>query len=106
MKYSFANLMMIQRPMVIMDEAHNARTKLTFEVLNRLNPICIVELTATPDNDPRTGSNVLCRVSAAELKAESMIKLPIVLTETAASWEVAVTDALRTRKRLAGLAGG
>jgi len=105
-KYSFANLMMIHRPMVIMDEAHNARTKLTFEVLNRIAPSCIVELTATPDTDPRTGSNVLCRVSAAELKAEAMIKLPIVLTETAASWEVAVTDALRTRKRLAALAKG
>ena len=103
-KYSFANLMMIHRPMVIMDEAHNARTSLTFEVLNRLAPCCIVELTATPDNHPRTGSNVLCRVSAAELKAEAMIKLPIVLTEHASSWESAVSDALRTRKRLAELA--
>lgn len=103
-KYSFANLMVIHRPMIVMDEAHNARTHLTFEVLNRIAPSCIVELTATPDNDPRTGSNVLCRVSAAELKAESMIKLPIVLTETAASWEAAVSDALRTRRRLAGLA--
>jgi len=103
-KFSFANLMTIHRPMVIMDEAHNARTSLTFEVLNRLAPSCIMELTATPDNDPRTGSNVLCRVSAAELKAESMIKLPIVLTEHASSWESAVSDALRTRKRLAGLA--
>jgi len=44
--------MMIHRPMIIMDEAHNARTKLTFEVLNRIAPSCIVELTATPDNDP------------------------------------------------------
>jgi type III restriction enzyme len=105
-KYSFANLMMIHRPMVIMDEAHNARTHLTFEVLNRISPCCIVELTATPDNDPRTGSNVLCRVSAAELKAEAMIKLPIVLTEHTSSWESALSDALRTRRRLAALAEG
>ena len=105
-KYSFANLMMIHRPMVIMDEAHNARTHLTFEVLNRIAPCCIVELTATPDNDPRTGSNVLCRVSAAELKAEAMIKLPIVLTEHTSSWESALSDALRTRRRLAELAEG
>ncbi|MGD0522221.1 MAG: DEAD/DEAH box helicase family protein, partial [Terracidiphilus sp.] len=103
-RYSFANLMMIHRPMVIMDEAHNARTHLTFEVLNRIAPSCIVELTATPDNDPRTGSNVLCRVSAAELKAEAMIKLPIVLTEHASSWESALSDALRNRRRLAALA--
>jgi len=105
-KYSFANLMMIHRPMVIMDEAHNARTHLTFEVLNRIAPSCIVELTATPDNDSRTGSNVLCRVSAAELKAEAMIKLPIVLTEHTSSWESALSDALRNRKRLADLAVG
>jgi type III restriction enzyme len=106
MKYSFANLMMIHRPMVIMDEAHNARTHLTFEILNRIAPCCIVELTATPDNDPRTGSNVLCRVSAAELKAEAMIKLPIVLTEHTSSWESALSDALRMRRRLAALAEG
>jgi type III restriction enzyme len=88
-----------------MDEAHNARTALTFEVLQRISPACIVEFTATPDTRPGSGSNVLFRVSAAELKAEEMIKLPILLTEHA-NWQEAVTDAVRTRARLAQLADG
>ena len=49
-----------------MDEAHNARTALTFEVLQRISPACIVEFTATPDTRPASGSNVLFRVSAAD----------------------------------------
>jgi type III restriction enzyme len=105
-KYSFANLMMVHQPLVIMDEAHNARTSLTFDTLKRLSPSAIIELTATPDTDPRTGSNVLYRVSASELKAEEMIKLPIVLTVHETNWEEAVGDACRTRKRLAEKAAG
>ena len=102
-KYSFANLMMIHRPLVIVDEAHNACTGLTFDVLKRVAPSCIIELTATPDTDPRTGSNILHRVSASELKAEALIKLPIVLIEHPTGWQDAVRDALLTRQRLAEL---
>ncbi|SEN22476.1 type III restriction enzyme [Nitrosospira multiformis] len=102
-KFSFANLLNLHRPLVIMDEAHNARTKLTFEVLSRVAPACIIELTATPDTDKKTGSNVLHRVSASELKAEDMIKLPIVLTEHN-NWQEAVHAALETRARLAAAA--
>lgn len=105
-KYSFANLLMIHHPMVIVDEAHNARTGLSFDALRRVSPSCIVELTATPDTTSQDGSNVLYRVSASELKAESMIKLPIVLKEHPASWQETVSDAVRTRKRLAELATG
>jgi type III restriction enzyme len=103
-KYSFANLLMIHHPMVIVDEAHNVRTKLSFDALRRVSPSCILELTATPDPSSQTGSNVLYRVTASELKAEAMIKLPIVLVEEPNSWEKAVSDALRTRKRLAEFA--
>lgn len=99
-KFSFANLLHLHRPLVIMDEAHNARTKLTFEVLARVAPACIIELTATPDHDKKTGSNVLHRVSASELKAEDMIKLPIVLAEHG-NWQDAVHAALETRAGLA-----
>lgn len=102
-KFSFANLLNLHRPLVIMDEAHNARTKLTFEVLSRVAPACIIELTATPDQDKKTGSNVLHRVSASELKAEDMIKLPIVLTEHG-NWQDAVHAALETRASLAATA--
>jgi type III restriction enzyme len=103
-KYSFANLLRIHHPMVIVDEAHNVRTELSFDALRRVSPVCIVELTATPDTSSKTGSNVLYRVTASELKSEAMIKLPIVLVEEPNSWEKAVSDALRTRKRLAEFA--
>ena len=83
---SLANVLRMRRPMVIVDEAHNARTELSFETLERLSPSLIVEFTATPvtpkEHSPDKGrfaSNVLHSVSAAELKAEAMIKLPVVL---------------------------
>jgi type III restriction enzyme len=99
-KYSFANLLALYRPMVIVDEAHNARTSLTFETLRRLHPAAVVELTATPNTSSTNGSNVLFHVSAAELKAEEMIKLPIVLTEHQ-NWQGAIQDAVITRNKLA-----
>ena len=68
--------------MVIVDEAHNVRTPLSFETLARFDPSLILELTATPEteHDAEKGkhaSNILYHVSAAELKAEEMIKLPM-----------------------------
>ena len=104
-KFSFANLLHLHKPLVIMDEAHNARTALTFEVLQRIRPACIVEFTATPDTSRAGGSNVIFRVSAAELKAEEMIKLPIILKEHK-NWQEAVRDAVLTRKKLEELAQG
>ncbi|MCQ8128162.1 DEAD/DEAH box helicase [Methylomonas rivi] len=103
-KASFANLLALHQPLVIMDEAHNARTKLTFDTLKRLHPACIVEFSATPDVSATSASNVLYRCSASELKAEHMIKLPIVLTEHK-DWQAAVRDAYLTRKKLAAEAG-
>lgn len=83
---SLANVLRMRRPMVIVDEAHNARTDLSFDTLARLSPSLIVEFTATPvtpeEHKPENGiyaSNVLHHVSAAELKAEEMIKLPVIL---------------------------
>jgi type III restriction enzyme len=99
-KASFANLLALHQPLVIMDEAHNARTKLTFDTLKRLHPACIVEFTATPDSSVTSASNILYRCSASELKAENMIKLPIVLTEHK-DWQAAVRDAVLTGKKLA-----
>ncbi|MEA3545343.1 MAG: DEAD/DEAH box helicase family protein, partial [Thermodesulfobacteriota bacterium] len=99
-KYSFANLLALHKPLVIIDEAHNARTRLTFETLHRIHPACIVELTATPDVSTTSSSNVLYHVSASELKAEQMIKLPIMLTEHT-NWQESVRDAVLTRNKLA-----
>ena len=81
---SLANVLRSRRPVVIVDEAHNARSPLSFDTLASLRPSLIVEFTATPvlESAPQRGvfaSNVLHHVSAAELKAEEMVKLPIVL---------------------------
>ena len=96
--YSLANLLCVKRPLVIVDEAHNARTELSFETLARFNPSAIIEFTATPDttNNP---SNVLYTVSAAELQAEDMIKMPIQL-ETVPEWKQLLTAAIAQRNAL------
>jgi type III restriction enzyme len=93
--YSLANVMRIYRPLVIVDEAHNARTELSFDMLARFGPSAIIEFTATPDSS-KNPSNVLHSVSAAELKAESMIKLPIRL-ETQTDWQALLSDAIAER---------
>lgn len=95
-KSSIANFLNLHRPIAIVDEAHNNRTHNSFEALRRLNPSCILELTATPVK----GSNVLYHVSAQELKNENMVKLPIVLAEHPTGWKDAVRDAILTRSRL------
>ena len=98
-KFSFANLLNIHTPLVIVDEAHNNTTNLSYEVMDRVNPSCIIEFTATPSKE----SNVLHRVSAMELKAEEMIKLPIVLTEYP-SWQESIEAAIIKRKGLEDVA--
>ncbi len=99
-KYSFVNLLALHNPLIIIDEAHNARTKLTFDTLRNLHPAAIVEFTATPNESLDNGSNILFHVSAAELKAEEMIKLPIMLAEQTQGWKEAVSDAVANRNRL------
>ncbi len=98
-KFSFANLLNWHRPLVIVDEAHNAKTDLSVEVLRRINAVCVIEYTATP----APSSNVIHSVTAAELKAEQMIKLPIILSEHI-SWEQAIANSIQTRQRLEELA--
>jgi len=94
-KYSFVNLLHVQRPLVLVDEAHNAKSDLSFEVLRRVNPAAVIEYTATPARN----SNVIESVTAAQLKAEEMIKLPIEFA-THADWQAAVTASIQTRARL------
>ena len=96
--YSLANLLCVKRPLVIVDEAHNARTPLSFETLARFNPSAIIEFTATPAMEENR-SNVLYTVSAAELQAEDMIKMPILL-ETKPDWKRLLTDAISQRNTL------
>ena len=96
--HSLANVLRVRRPVVIVDEAHNSRTDLSFETLARFNPSCIIEFTATPAREEHP-SNVLHTVSAAELKAEAMIKMPIQL-ETRPQWKELLADAIAQRNAL------
>lgn len=101
-KHSLVNFFNLHRPIIIVDEAHKNRGgKTFFHTLKRLNPSCLVELTATPKDN-----NVLYSVSAAELKVAEMIKLPVVLTEHPHSWQDCIRDALIQRQKLEMLAQG
>jgi len=99
---SLANVLRLRRPFVVVDEAHNSRTELAFDMLARFRPSGVMELTATPDLE-RTPSNVLHSVSATELKAEEMIKLPVML-ETEPNWQQCLADAIGRRDALHKLA--
>lgn len=94
-KHSLVNFFHLHRPIVIVDEAHKNRSKSVFATLQRLNPKCLIELTATPKDN-----NVIYSVSAAELKASEMIKLPVILTEHPNDWQACVRDALIQRQEL------
>jgi type III restriction enzyme len=101
---SLENVLRLRRPIVIVDEAHNVRTPLSFATLGKLQPSCILEFTATPDRE-KAPSNVLHRVSAAELKAAAMIKLPIrVVTRPSGEWARLLSDALTVRADLEKIA--
>lgn len=65
----------VLNPVVVVDESHNAGSKLSEEMLNNLNPSFVLDLTATP----RKNSNILTYVDARELKRENMVKLPVVV---------------------------
>lgn len=96
-RWSLANWLALRQPYVIVDEAHTAKTERSFEALKRLNPAVILELTATPV--PKR-SNVLFHVSAQQLQAEHMIKMPITLVEHTRGWQSAVLDAVQTQRLL------
>ncbi len=98
-RWSLANWLALRRPYLIVDEAHNTQTEQSFTALRRLAPSVVLELTATP---VAKRTNVLYHVSAQELQAEHMIKLPIVLAEHTAGWQAAVLDAVQMQRALEG----
>lgn len=95
---SLANVLRLRRPFLVVDEAHNNRTELAFSTLAAFDPSGILELTATPDTE-KTPSNILHSVSAVELKAASMIKLPVLL-ETEGDWQKCLAYAADRREQL------
>ena len=92
---SLANVVRISNPLVVIDEGHKTKTKLSIDFLNDLNPSFIIEYTATP----REGSNILVDISASELKEEQMVKIPIVL-ESAKQWISSVERGILKRDEL------
>ncbi len=103
-KPSLVNMLRLRRPIVIVDEAHNARTDLSFSTLGAVLPSCIVEFTATPARRG-TPSNVLHHVSAAELKAAEMVKLPLrVITRHPSQRDQLLAEAIALRADLEKLA--
>ena len=103
-EFSLVNALATRRPVVIVDEAHNTRRALSAETLARLRPACILEWTATPDNKENP-SNVLHRVTAAELKREGMVKLPLFVTNrTAGEWPKLLAEAVEMRAGLEAVA--
>ncbi|WP_367066788.1 DEAD/DEAH box helicase family protein [Oryzisolibacter sp. LB2S] len=96
-RWSLANWLALHAPIVIVDEAHSSKTDKSFAALKRLQPSFILELTATP---LPAQTNVLYHVSAQQLAAEDMIKLPIVLAEHREGWPAAVLAAVQTQRQL------
>lgn len=92
---SLANVVRLSNPLIVIDEGHKTATQLSIDFLKDLNPSFIIEYTATP----RNGSNILVEVHASELKAENMVKIPIVL-ESSAQWQNTLARGLEKRIEL------
>lgn len=87
------------KPVVIVDESHNAETALSVEMLVNLNPHFIFDLTATP----RKNSNIISYVDAMALKKQHMVKLPVIVANRPSRGE-AIESALILRRQLEEIA--
>lgn len=82
-------------PVVIVDESHHARSDLSKEMLRNFNPSFVLDLTATPKKE----SNIISYVDALALKAENMVKLPVIVYNKPSQTEV-ISDAIDIRRVL------
>ena len=82
-------------PVVIVDESHHATSNLSKEMLQNFNPSFVLDLTATPKN----GSNIISFVDARQLKAEKMVKLPVIVYNRKSQEDVFVS-AISLRRKL------
>jgi type III restriction enzyme len=87
------------RPVVVVDESHNAESQLSVEMMKNLNPDFILDLTATPRNN----SNIISFVDALALKRQHMVKLPVIVANRSSKGEV-IESALILRRQLEDLA--
>lgn len=105
-KLSLRDVLAKAHPIIIADEAHSARNDLAISRLLEIEPSCILEFTATPQMQTRgekVASNILISVSASELKAENMVKLPLEV-QVIDKWEIVVKAAIEKQKELEALA--
>ena len=82
-------------PLVIVDESHHARSDLSIVMLSNFNPCFVLDLTATPKKE----SNIISYVDAVQLKAEHMVKLPVIVYNRDSQMEV-LFDTIDLRKKL------
>lgn len=82
-------------PVVVVDESHNAVSKLSEQMLNDLQPSLVIDLTATP----KENSNVICFTDALELKKNNMVKLPVIVYNHSSKAQV-IDSALHLQRRL------
>jgi type III restriction enzyme len=78
---SLINVIRKLNPICIIDEAHNATSDLSIEMLHNINPSFVLELTATPRKDKKDKpiSNIISYIDSFELKKENMVKLPLLV---------------------------
>jgi type III restriction enzyme len=89
------NVIRSLKPVVIVDESHNAESNLSVDMLANLNPSFIFDLTATPRNN----SNIISYVDALRLKKQNMVKLPVIVANQRSQEEV-IMAALNMRRQL------
>lgn len=89
------NVMRTLKPVVVVDESHNAESTLSVDMLCNLNPSFIFDLTATP----RDNSNIISYVDALRLKKQNMVKLPVIVANQR-SQENVIMAALNMRRQL------
>ena len=96
---SLINVIRRLKPVVVVDESHNAETPLSVEMLSNLNPHFIFDLTATP----KKNSNIISYVDAMALKRHNMVKLPVIVANQKSRSEV-IESALVLRRQLEEIA--
>jgi type III restriction enzyme len=89
------NVMRSLKPVVVVDESHNAESTLSVDMLRNLNPSFIFDLTATP----RDNSNIISYVDALRLKKQNMVKLPVIVANQRSQEDV-IMAALNMRRQL------
>ena len=98
-KISLMNVIRMSNPVIVADEGHHVKTTLSVDMFKNMNPVFVLEYTATPLPE----SNVLVNITAAELKEEKMVKIPVWL-KNIAQWQQTVRDGVAEREKLEKIA--